>query len=124
MPDFDTKVIVMKDGSVTYCPQGPLMATDCTEKAGEKYECTFKFLSWSYDKVMLDKYFPGFLQRPSIDMTVYREHHEYEIVSKCAIRNEMTYPCRIGTYPQLTYTFVLSRDRNFCINRSMNPTCN
>ncbi|XP_063424603.1 hemicentin-1-like isoform X2 [Mytilus trossulus] len=122
--DFHTKVIVMKNGDVTYCPQGPLISTDCQEKSGEVYECTFKFLSWSYDKVMLDKYFPGFASRPSIDMSIFYEHDEYEIVSRCAVRREMTYPCRDGTYPELTYTFVLRRRRSFCRNLNQSPTCN
>ncbi|XP_052093019.1 titin-like isoform X6 [Mytilus californianus] len=123
-PDFHTKVIVMKNGDVTYCPQGPLISTDCQEKSGEVYECTFKFLSWSYDKVMLDKYFPGFASRPSIDMSIYYEHDDYEIVSRCAVRREMTYPCRDGTYPELTYSFVLRRRRSFCRNLNQSPTCN
>lgn len=114
----------MKNGDVTYCPQGPLISTDCQEKSGEVYECNFKFLSWSYDKVMLDKYFPGFASRPSIDMSIFYEHDEYEIVSRCAVRREMTYPCRDGTYPELTYTFVLRRRRSFCRNLNQSPTCN
>ncbi|XP_076091547.1 uncharacterized protein LOC143063333 isoform X5 [Mytilus galloprovincialis] len=122
--DFHTKVIVMKNGDVTYCPQGPLISTNCQEKSGEVYECNFKFLSWSYDKVMLDKYFPGFASRPSIDMSIFYEHDEYEIVSRCAVRREMTYPCRDGTYPELTYTFVLRRRRSFCRNLNQSPTCN
>lgn len=123
VPDFEAKVIVTKDGTVVYCPQGPITATNCEEKSGEVYECDFRFLSWSYDKVMLDKHFPGLISDPSIDMSIYLEHDHYEIVSRCAVRREMTYPCRDGTYPELKYTFVLRRRRSFCRNLNQSPTC-
>lgn len=122
--DFEAKVIVMKNGDVTWCPEAIISSSNCEEKSGEVFECSFRFLSWSYDKVMLDIYFPSVLTRPSIDMSIYEEHDDYEITSRCATRNDMTYPCRIGTYPELTYKFVVRRRRNFCRNLSENPTCN
>ena len=122
--DFEAKAIIMKNGDVTYCPQNEIKSTNCEEKSGSVWECNFKFLSWSYDKVMLDIHFPSVLTRPSIDMSIYYEHDEYEIVSQCAVRREMSYPCRVGTYPELTYTFVIRRRRSFCRNLNASPTCN
>lgn len=122
--DFEAKVIVMQNGDVTWCPEAVISSSNCEEKSGEVFECSFRFLSWSYDIVMLDIYFPSILNRPSIDMTIYEDHDQYEITSRCATRAEMTYPCRVGTYPELTYKFVVRRRRNFCTNLNENPTCN
>ncbi|CAC5375676.1 unnamed protein product [Mytilus coruscus] len=124
MHDFEAKAIVMKNGDVTYCPQGVIRSTNCEEKSGSVWECNFKFLSWSYDKVMLDIHFPSVLTRPSIDMSIYYEHDNYEIVSQCPVRREMSYPCRVGTFPELTYTFVIRRRRSYCRNLNASPTCN
>ncbi|CAC5375670.1 CHRNA6 [Mytilus coruscus] len=95
------------------------------KKSGEVYECDFRFLSWSYDKVMLDTRLPASKSVDShIDMSVFIEHETYEVVSRCATREEMTYPCREGTYPELKYSFVLSRRRTFCRDYNQSPTCN
>ncbi|XP_052093012.1 uncharacterized protein LOC127729314 [Mytilus californianus] len=124
-PDFETKVIVTLSGNVVYCPQGQITSTTCQEKSGEVYECDFRFLSWSYDKVMLDIRLPASKSVDShIDMSVFIEHETYEVVSRCATREEMTYPCREGTYPELKYSFVLSRRRTFCRDYNQSPTCN
>lgn len=101
-----------------------IMSKHCEGMAGNVWECEFKLVSWSYDKVMLDIFFPIGINVPSIDMSMYYEHEEYEIVSKCATRREKTYPCRVGTYPELTYTFVIRRHQSYCRNLNKNPTCN
>ncbi|VDI12744.1 Hypothetical predicted protein [Mytilus galloprovincialis] len=124
-PDFETKVIVTQGGNVVYCPQGQITSTTCQEKAGEVYECDFRFLSWSYDKVMLDIRLPATQSIDShIDMSVFMEHEKYEVVSRCATREEVRYPCREGTYPELKYSIVLSRRRTFCRDYNQSPTCN
>ncbi|XP_076091539.1 uncharacterized protein LOC143063331 isoform X5 [Mytilus galloprovincialis] len=123
-PDFETKVIVTQDGNVVYCPQGQITSTTCQEKA-EVYECDFRFLSWSYDKVMLDIRLPATQSIDShIDMSVFMQHEKYEVVSRCATREEVRYPCREGTYPELKYSLVLSRRRTFCRDYNQSPTCN
>ncbi|CAG2190166.1 unnamed protein product [Mytilus edulis] len=124
-PDFETKVIVTQGGNVVYCPQGQITSTTCQEKAGEVYECDFRFLSWSYDKVMLDIRLPATQSVDShIDMSVFMEHEKYEVVSRCATREEVRYPCREGTYPELKYSIVLSQRRTFCRDYNQSPTCN
>ncbi|XP_052093032.1 hemicentin-1-like [Mytilus californianus] len=122
--DFEDKAIITKTGDVTYCPQSMIRSTNCEGMSGDVWECDFKFVSWSYDKVMLNIFLPTALTVPSIDTSMYYEHEDYEIVSKCAKRREMTYPCRKGTYPELTYTFVIRRRRVYCRNLNENPTCN
>nr|ATL23494.1 egg surface protein-1 [Mytilus edulis] len=122
--DFEDKAIIKKNGDVTYCPESMIMSEHCEGMAGNVWECEFKLVSWSYDKVMLDIFFPIGINVPSIDMSMYYEHEEYEIVSKCATRREKTYPCRVGTYPELTYTFVIRRHQSYCRNLNKNPTCN
>ncbi|XP_076091551.1 titin-like [Mytilus galloprovincialis] len=122
--DFEDKAIIKKNGDVTYCPESMIMSKHCEGMAGNVWECEFKLVSWSYDKVMLDIFFPIGINVPSIDMSMYYEHEEYEIVSKCATRREKTYPCRVGTYPELTYTFVIRRHQSYCRNLNKNPTCN
>lgn len=112
----------MKDGTVTYCPQGLITTRDCTERREEKFECIFRFVSWSYDKPMMEKHHP--VLKPSIDMTVYREHDIFEVYQKCSSRNEVSFKCRPGIYPQLTYKFVVRRNRSYCRNLSESPTCN
>lgn len=125
IPDFSTKVSVTKAGNVIYCPQGPIMASDCQEKSGEVHECAFKFLSWSYDLVMLDIRLPPNRNADSlVDLSMFVEHDTYEITSRCGVRNEMTYSCRDGTYAELTYSLVVRRRRQFCRNFNENPVCN
>lgn len=124
MMDFEDKAIITKAGDVTYCPQSMIRSTNCEGMSGNVWECDFKLVSWSYDKVMLNIFFSTALTVPSIDMSMYYEHDDYEIVSKCAERREKTYPCREGTYPELTYTFVIRRRRDYCRNLNENPTCN
>lgn len=101
------------------------MASDCEETAGEVHECKFKFLSWSYDLVMLDIHLPNTRSIDSlIDLSMFVEHDTLEISSRCAVRNEMTYSCRDGTYAELTYTLSVRRRRQFCRNYNKNPSCN
>ncbi|XP_063424597.1 hemicentin-1-like isoform X1 [Mytilus trossulus] len=122
--DFEDKAIIKKNGDVTYCPESMIMSKHCEGMAGNVWECEFKLVSWSYDKVMLDIFFPIGINVPAIDTSMYYEHEEYEIVSKCANRREKTYPCRVGTYPELTYTFVIRRRQSYCRDLTKNPTCN
>ena len=129
-PDFYTapvwsaeKAVVTKEGRVGFCPQGIFTTNDCIEKAGEKHECTMKLRSWSYDKQLMDIILPT--NREAVDISGLEIHTECEIVNKCSMRNERTYAC-CGSrlYPDVTYTLVWQRKRNYCVNLMEQPTCN
>lgn len=119
---FDTKVIISKDGTVTWLSPN-LIKSAC--KINVRYfpwdtqTCKLKFGSWTFDGLKLDLDFYG--DTPGADLTSFTLNGEWILLSADAKKNVVYYGCCKEPYPDITFEIKIERRSLFYINNLVVP---
>ncbi|XP_014680695.1 PREDICTED: acetylcholine receptor subunit alpha-like [Priapulus caudatus] len=105
------KVLIMSDGRVLWVPPA-LFSSFCPMNwryfPYDTQACTLKFGSWTYNGNLVEIHpFSG--DEPSVDMTDYVPHSEWEVVGADGRISTVYYPCCPEPYMDASFTLTLRR---------------
>ncbi|KAK3097285.1 hypothetical protein FSP39_008356 [Pinctada imbricata] len=122
---MEALAMVSNDGTVFWPPIVKLRSTclmDVTYFPFDDQICKLKIGSWAYDGHQVDV---KILNRSnSIDLSLFVENGEWELVSARAVRNVVVYPCCDTPYPDVTFKLHIRRRTTYYLYNVIIPSVN
>ncbi|CAD5126840.1 DgyrCDS14871 [Dimorphilus gyrociliatus] len=101
----DVLAIVKHNGNILYISPKLITVRCPLDKKRGEYHCNFKYASWTYHGNQIDVNFYNDMK--NIDFSEY--YGKYRIIKNTGRRNVKQYACCEETYPDITFTIILSK---------------
>ncbi|ELT97538.1 hypothetical protein CAPTEDRAFT_176086 [Capitella teleta] len=107
---YDALPVVYSTGMVMWIPQLRLRnrcSMDLSNFPFDTQKCTLRFGSWTYDQSKLN--LTAFNEYNNLDLGVFKEHSEFELVHAQHVRSVRKYDCCPELYPDIEFNLELKR---------------